>query len=174
MDSGDAGESVQGGAEIEVRNEATAPPPPPLPQQTDSPSQTKDRSTPPIPAAPEENSITSSPNSKPRRFSLPAGMELAVDTDTQEMSFLHPIEGTPAAAALAANASLKVSKFKKGIRHLRGIGSARIKIKSKKKKKDRFSKNFKGKKIEGIHEQYTLTIGMMLGIRVAVMIYFYK
>ncbi len=84
------------------------------------------------------------------------------------MSFLHPIEGTPAAAALAANASLKVSKFKKGIRHLRGIGSARIKIKSKKKKKDRFSKNYKGKKIEGIHEQYTLTIGMMLGIRVAV------
>ena len=31
-----------------------------------------------------------------------------------------------------------------------------------------FSKNFKGKVIDGLHELYTLTAGMMLGIRCSV------
>ena len=31
-----------------------------------------------------------------------------------------------------------------------------------------FSKNFKGKVIDGVHELYTLTAGMMLGIRCSV------
>jgi hypothetical protein len=39
-----------------------------------------------------------------------------------------------------------------------------------KRAKKHFSKNFKGKVIDGVHEQYTLTAGMMLGIRHAVYI----
>ncbi len=34
--------------------------------------------------------------------------------------------------------------------------------------KRHFSKNFKGKVIDGVHELYTLTAGMMLGIRFSV------
>ncbi|RYY69083.1 hypothetical protein EON63_24075 [archaeon] len=37
-----------------------------------------------------------------------------------------------------------------------------------KRKKKHFSTNFKGKVIDGVHELYTLTAGMMLGIRYAV------
>lgn len=35
----------------------------------------------------------------------------------------------------------------------------------KKRKKKHFSRNFKGKVIDGVHELYTLTAGIMLGIR---------
>jgi hypothetical protein len=38
----------------------------------------------------------------------------------------------------------------------------------RKKKDQRFSRNFKGKVIDGVHELYTLTAGMMLGMRYAV------
>lgn len=85
-----------------------------------------------------------------------------------EMIFMHPGVGTPAAAALQANANLKVSKFDKGLRRIKGIKHPKIKKFKRKKEGRKFSRNFKGKTIEGIHEQYTLTIGMMLGIRVAV------
>jgi hypothetical protein len=91
-----------------------------------------------------------------------------LDTDGIEMHFMHPNEGTPAAMALKANAGLKVSKFDKGLRKIRGIKHPKIKKFKRKKDGRKFSRNFKGKTIEGIHEQYTLTIGMMLGIRVAV------
>jgi len=37
-----------------------------------------------------------------------------------------------------------------------------------KRKKKHFSKNFKGKVIDGVHELYTLTAGIMLGIRYTV------
>ncbi len=42
--------------------------------------------------------------------------------------------------------------------------------KTTKTKRDRkhFSTNFKGKVIDGVHELYTLTAGMMLGIRYSV------
>jgi 1-phosphatidylinositol-4-phosphate 5-kinase len=39
------------------------------------------------------------------------------------------------------------------------------KITKTKRSKRHFSKNFKGKVIDGVHELYTLTAGMMLGIR---------
>ena len=90
------------------------------------------------------------------------------DLEDVEMIFMHPGVGTPAAAALQANANLKVSKFDKGLRRIKGIKHPKIKKFKRKKEGRKFSRNFKGKTIEGIHEQYTLTIGMMLGIRVAV------
>ena len=90
------------------------------------------------------------------------------DLEDVEMHFMHPEAGTPAAIALEANAKLKVSKFDKGMRKIRGIKHPKIKKFKRKKEGRKFSRNFKGKTIEGIHEQYTLTIGMMLGIRVAV------
>lgn len=40
--------------------------------------------------------------------------------------------------------------------------------KKTKRKKKHFSKNFKGKVIDGVHELYTLSAGMMLGIRYSV------
>lgn len=39
---------------------------------------------------------------------------------------------------------------------------------TKQKRKKHFSTNFKGKVIDGVHELYTLTAGMMLGIRYSV------
>lgn len=42
------------------------------------------------------------------------------------------------------------------------------KITKSKRSKRHFSKNFKGKVIDGVHELYTLTAGMMLGIRFSV------
>jgi hypothetical protein len=38
----------------------------------------------------------------------------------------------------------------------------------KRREKKHFAKNFKGKVIDGVHELYTLTMGMMLGLRVSV------
>jgi hypothetical protein len=43
-----------------------------------------------------------------------------------------------------------------------------IKKKTKQTRKRHFSINIKGKTIDGVHESYTLTIGMMLGIRCTV------
>jgi 1-phosphatidylinositol-4-phosphate 5-kinase len=88
--------------------------------------------------------------------------------DASEIQFMAPVEGTPAAEALAANAQLKVTKFDKGLRKIRGIKHPKLKAFKRKKEGRKFSRNFKGKTIEGIHEQYTLTIGMMLGIRVSI------
>lgn len=104
--------------------------------------------------------------------------------------FVPPTEGTPAAAALQgniffiilyfllliiifiANAEVKISRLAKGIRKIKGIKHPKVKNVTKgfkRKKKDaRFSRNFKGKVIDGVHELYTLTAGMMLGMRCAV------
>ena len=43
--------------------------------------------------------------------------------------------------------------------------------KKTKRKKRLFSTNFKGKVIDGLHELYTLSAGMMLGIRYSVCTY---
>lgn len=43
-----------------------------------------------------------------------------------------------------------------------------VKQLKKTSKGKQFSKNFKGKVIDGLHELYTLTAGMMLGIRCSV------
>jgi hypothetical protein len=98
--------------------------------------------------------------------------------------FVPPAKGTPAEAALQgslsfslshvllANAEVKISRLAKGIRKIRGIKHPKVKNVTKgfkrKKKEDRFSRNFKGKVIDGVHELYTLTAGMMLGIRCSV------
>ena len=70
-----------------------------------------------------------------------------------------------------ANADIKVSRLEKGIRRIKGIKHPKAKnitkfMKTKNKKKA-FSRNFKGKVIDGVHELYTIT-GMMLGLRLAV------
>ena len=77
-----------------------------------------------------------------------------------------------------ANAAIKVSKVSKGLHKLRGLKRPKLKSlnvvkkinKTTKVKRDRkhFSTNFKGKVIDGVHELYTLTAGMMLGIRYSV------
>ena len=80
---------------------------------------------------------------------------------------------------VTANAALKVTKVTKSLYKLRGIkGRPKMKnlniVKQLKKhtkrdrKKKHFSRNFKGKVIDAVHEMYTLTAGMMLGIRVIV------
>ena len=79
---------------------------------------------------------------------------------------------------LSANKLIKVSKVTKGLHKIRGMKRPKMKnfnfmkklnktTKTKRKKKH-FSKNFKGKVIDGVHELYTLTAGIMLGIRYTV------
>ena len=93
-----------------------------------------------------------------------------------EPVFIEPDEGTPAAEALAANAAVKVSMMSKGLRKLNAqkIKRSAMKklniVKQLRKTQEglQFSKNFKGKVIDGVHELYTLTAGMMLGMRCSV------
>eukprot|EP00607_Mallomonas_marina_P009291 CAMPEP_0182418550 /NCGR_PEP_ID=MMETSP1167-20130531/2951_1 /TAXON_ID=2988 /ORGANISM="Mallomonas Sp, Strain CCMP3275" /LENGTH=810 /DNA_ID=CAMNT_0024592807 /DNA_START=157 /DNA_END=2589 /DNA_ORIENTATION=- len=95
--------------------------------------------------------------------------------EEESIQFHAPDEGTPAALALEANAKLNVSIYTKGLRkipimnklNLSKAISRRFKTK-KKKRKRHFSRNFKGKVIDGVHELYTLTAGMMLGMRCSV------
>lgn len=47
------------------------------------------------------------------------------------------------------------------------------KMTKQRRDKRHFSKNFKDKVIDGVHELCTLTAGMMLGIRFSVMILFF-
>lgn len=87
--------------------------------------------------------------------------------------FMHPEEGTPAAAALAANAELKMSKTDKILHKFRGMKRPKLKalnvmkqLKKHTKVKGRKKyKNFKGKVIDGEHELYVITAGIILGIR---------
>lgn len=97
-----------------------------------------------------------------------------INTDTIQLIFHPPDEGTPAAAALAANAAIKISKIEKGFHKLRGMKRPKaktwnivkqLKKHTKKSRSKHFSTNFKGKVIDGVHELYALTAGMMLGIR---------
>eukprot|EP01038_Epipyxis_sp_PR26KG_P010808 gene10808-14509_t len=94
-----------------------------------------------------------------------------------QIEFVPPEEGTPAAQALAANATIKVSKLERGFHKLRTLKRPKLKNLNIKKqlnkrtkatRKKHFSKNFKGKVIDGVHELYTLTAGIMLGIRYTV------
>lgn len=77
-----------------------------------------------------------------------------------------------------ANAAIKVTKLDKGFHKFRQLKRPKMKslnivkklrktTKSKRSKKH-FSTNFKGKVIDGVHELYTLTAGMMLGIRYSI------
>ena len=92
------------------------------------------------------------------------------------VEFQEPDEGTPAAEALLANAAVKVSIVSKGLRKLQAQKLKRKALKKfnivKQLRKTQggrqFSKNFKGKVIDGVHELYTLTAGMMLGMRCSV------
>jgi hypothetical protein len=99
---------------------------------------------------------------------------MSPSVDLKNIQFIEPAEGTPAALALAANAAIKVTKFEKGLHKFRGLKRPKMKslnivkkinkTTKNKRKKRHFSKNFKGKVIDGVHELYTLTAGMMLGI----------
>lgn len=67
-----------------------------------------------------------------------------------------------------------MTKFEKGLHKFRNLKRPKMKslnivkkinkTTKNKRKKRHFSKNFKGKVIDGVHELYTLTAGMMLGI----------
>lgn len=89
--------------------------------------------------------------------------------------FISPDEGTPAAEALAANAAIILSKGEKMLHKFRGMKRPKLKslnlLKQMKKYTKQYtntslSKNIKGKVIDGVHELYTLTAGMILGMRV--------
>lgn len=79
----------------------------------------------------------------------------------------------PLSTRIAANAALVVSKVTKGLHKLKvkRLTMNRLNIVKRLKKTTKgsqFSQNFKGKVIDGLHELYTLTAGMMLGIRCSV------
>lgn len=64
-----------------------------------------------------------------------------------------------------ANAAIEVTTYDKVVR--RRVKRPKLKNVTRNHKVDA-SRKIKGKVIDGVHELYTLTIGMMLGIRVAV------
>jgi len=76
---------------------------------------------------------------------------------------------TPAGHAVLANQNFKPSSYDKVMR--KGM-KKRLKLKNftknVKKSRRRRRSHIKGKKIDGRHEQYALSIGMMLGIRCCV------
>jgi 1-phosphatidylinositol-4-phosphate 5-kinase len=83
-------------------------------------------------------------------------------------SLPQPAEGTPAFEALEANRQHKVTQIDKHVkRHLKRPKAKHV-IGSHKKEARKTRPNIKGKVIDGQHEQYLLTMGMMLGIRVSV------
>jgi 1-phosphatidylinositol-4-phosphate 5-kinase len=85
------------------------------------------------------------------------------------VSFIEPMEGTEAHEALKANKDIKLSTMGKLLnkslsmkpKFMGGMGTV-------KRKQKKFDKNFKGKVIDGKHELYVLSSGMMLGIRCAI------
>ena len=82
--------------------------------------------------------------------------------------FAEPLRGTPAYDALVANREHTVTQLDKHvIRHMKRVKKKHL-IGSHKKGKRKERANIKGKVIDGQHEQYILTMGMMMGIRVAV------
>lgn len=95
--------------------------------------------------------------------------------DENDVTFILPDEGTPAAEALAANANVQTTKLTKYTRKIKKKAKLknlnivkRLKKHTKSTRKKHFSKNFKGKVINGTHELYTLTVGMMFGLRCTV------
>jgi hypothetical protein len=82
------------------------------------------------------------------------------------MSFTEPAAGTPAHDALVANKRHTVTQMDKHLkRHIKRVKKKHL-IGSHKKEKRKDRANIKGKVIDGEHEQYILTMGMMMGIRV--------
>ena len=86
----------------------------------------------------------------------------------QNFYFAEPIVGTPAYDALLANRAHTVTYTDKHVlRHVKRVKKKHL-LGSHKKDKHRDRVNIKGKMIDGQHEQYILTMGMMMGIRVSV------
>jgi len=84
------------------------------------------------------------------------------------MGFMEPAEGTPAYEALLANRQHPVTKTDKYVlRHVRRVKKKHI-IGHHKKARRKERTNIKGKVIDGQHEQYIVTMGMMMGIRVSI------
>lgn len=86
----------------------------------------------------------------------------------QTFYFAEPTVGTPAYDALLANRAHTVTYTDKHVlRHVKRVKKKHL-LGSHKKDKHRDRVNIKGKMIDGQHEQYILTMGMMMGIRVSV------
>ena len=80
-----------------------------------------------------------------------------------------PPPDTPLALALAANESVKITALQKTTKnlkrpHLKNL-TRNIKLRGRKRKNRTSKREVKGKVIQGGHEQYALSLGMMLGIR---------
>eukprot|EP00968_Pinguiococcus_pyrenoidosus_P022758 scaffold3350_cov268-Pinguiococcus_pyrenoidosus.AAC.25 len=79
-----------------------------------------------------------------------------------------PLEGTPAHAALKANAGIRVTRFNKTVgRRIKRPKTKNLTRNVKKKSRKRRS-YIKGKVIDGQHEQYTLALGMMHALRTVI------
>ena len=86
--------------------------------------------------------------------------------DEVRIAFTEPQQGTPAYDALMANRQHNVTQVDKHlIRHIKRVKKKHL-IGSHKKEQLKDRANIKGKVIDGKHEQYILTMGMMMGIRV--------
>lgn len=70
-------------------------------------------------------------------------------------------------AAILANQSIHSTRVSKITNLTMSLVKPKFKLKTSDKRR-LFSKKFKGKVINGLHEQYSLSYGMMLGIRVCV------
>lgn len=78
------------------------------------------------------------------------------------------MEGTPAFNAIEANRQHQVTQLDKHVRrHMKRPKTKHI-MGSRKKESRKDRANIKGKVIDGEHEQYLLTMGMMMGIRISV------
>ena len=102
-----------------------------------------------------------------------ADIEPSASTPLRESPRLGSLaEGTPLAYAIEANQNLEVSKFSKFLRKVKADKRPALKhlnlARKNKKQQRHFSRQFKGKVIDGQHELYILTYGMMLGLRCAV------
>ena len=95
----------------------------------------------------------------------PASSTALGQSSSSSASFVEPLPGTPAFEALEANRHMHVSKFDKHVvRHVKRPKKKHV-LGNVKKSSRKQRPNVKGKVIDGEHEQYLLTIGMMTGIR---------
>jgi len=75
-------------------------------------------------------------------------------------------------AKIKRNSSMRDTlRSKLSMKSLNVVKQMNKRTKTKKGRKKKFSKNFKGKVIDGVHELYTMTMGMMLGLRVSVRLF---
>ncbi len=113
-----------------------------------------------LPPPPSDISETSAPMRNSKKI------------EKSNIEFVMPDKGTPAAAALEANEAMKMTKLDKLLSKFRGLKRPKIKslnvlkqLKKHTKLRRKAHKNFKGKVIDGQHELYVITAGIMLGMK---------